>query len=80
MSPKIVVGLDGGRPNLVSRQCSQIASCVAALSTITLASMLNSATNGCFWTDQLIEVLPIRKTYPEIDFWSSGLLPQSASK
>jgi len=53
---------------------------VARLSAMYSASNDDKAIVGCFFDCQETGAPAIRNVYPEMDFWSFGLDPQSASE
>ena len=54
---------------------NQIAECNERLVAMYSASILNKATVGCFFDVQATAPPTTRNVFPEIDFWSFGLLP-----
>ena len=63
-----------------SRIIVHIFSLIVLASTIYLASMLESATVGCFFEFQVVAPPESSETYPETDRWLSRLFSQSTSK
>jgi hypothetical protein len=74
LSTCMVVGPCGGIPSSVRSSCIQRHSQVALLTAIYSASMVDSATVGCFFEYQDMAA------NPEMDFQSIGLIPQLASE
>ena len=63
-----VVGESRSRPRSVSSHLNQMTSLVACVVAIYLASVLERATEVCFFELQLTAAPPSMKTKPEVDF------------